>query len=132
LLVNFYQTRFCKTSEDSNLQIKRKAEGIYLFTKRHGVTSQNTVNLKSDYIQLGTVPCHQFMENATEPCHPALAHLTFLYSCASLLTYHSLQYIWMIQKEFLQIHWKNVITDFNDYVLDSTHKSSISILLQHK
>jgi len=62
--------------------MKRKTEGIYLSTKRqgvtcpHGFTSQKTVSVKSDYIQLGTEPCNQLMEQATEPCHPAVVLFT--------------------------------------------------------
>lgn len=63
-------------------KIKRKAEGIYLSTKQQcitcpqGVTFQNIVNAKSDYIQLGTEHCNQLMEKVTEPCHPAVVQFT--------------------------------------------------------
>jgi len=62
--------------------MKRKAASIYPSTKRHGVTcplgvtSQKTVSIKSNYIQLGTEPCNQLMERATEPCHPAVVLFT--------------------------------------------------------
>jgi len=77
-MVNLYQIILCQISEDSNLQMKRKVEGIYLSTKRqgvtwpHSVTSQKTVSIKSYYIQLGTEPYNQLIERGTEVCHPAV------------------------------------------------------------
>jgi hypothetical protein len=62
--------------------MKRKAEGIYLSTKQQGVTcpqdvtSQKIVNVKSDYIQLGTKLCNQLMKQVTKPCHPTVVQFT--------------------------------------------------------
>jgi len=80
--------------------MKRKAEGIYLSTKRqgvtcpHGVTSQKTVSIKSNYIQLGTEHCNHLMEQATEPCHPAVVLLTEKSHLISLC-YIQIPYSWL-------------------------------------